>query len=215
MGVAQGPVDGVGFGHAARLHQAPGFARSGRGAGRPWRPAGPWPILDPDVRFSRQLQYAVCGLFDLAYHAGSGPLQVRGLMPQGVNTPMLIQDGTGRLWVRKDVGASDMPAQGLLGELLGWFLGRQVGVPIPDAAIWRGHQSGIAWMSAYLDSVLAWDPALADCYDLSDLGAILALDVVLLNRDRNAGNLLMARWNMCQVERKLLSMVETDGNVGK
>jgi hypothetical protein len=121
----------------------------------------------------------------------SGPLRVRGLMPQGVNTPMLIQDGPGRLWVRKDVGSAGMPAQGLLGELLGWFLGRHIGVPIPDAALWSGRRGGLAWMSAYLDSAIEWDPAIVDRYEASDLGAILALDVALMNRDRNAGNLLI------------------------
>lgn len=121
----------------------------------------------------------------------SGPLRVRGLMPQGINTPMLIEDGTGRLWVRKDVGISDMPSHGLLGELLGWSLGQQIGVPMPDAAIWQGPRDEVAWMSAYLDGMLAWDPALTSRYAVADMGAILAFDVAMLNRDRNTGNLLV------------------------
>lgn len=31
------------------------------------------------MRFSQQVTYALRGLFDLAYHAGSGPLQVRAI----------------------------------------------------------------------------------------------------------------------------------------
>jgi hypothetical protein len=46
-------------------------------------------------------------------------------------------------------------------------------------------------MSAYLDSAIGWDSAITVRYEIYDLGAILTLDIALLNRDRNAGNLLI------------------------
>jgi hypothetical protein len=120
----------------------------------------------------------------------SGPLRIRGLLPRGVNTPMLAEDISGLLWVRKDIGTNDMSPEGLLGEILGWAIGRHVGVRIPDAALWKGN-NGMAWLSSWIDGTIGWDPAMVSRYDLGDLGTITALDVVLLNRDRNPGNLLI------------------------
>ena len=42
-----------------------------------WRGRGSSRILDPSMRFSLQVNYAVCGLFDLAYNGGGEPVQVR------------------------------------------------------------------------------------------------------------------------------------------
>jgi len=113
-------------------------------------------------------------------------------MERGVNDPWLVSDAAGRRWVRKDVGRGGITRQGLLGEAMTWLLGRRVGVPVPDAAVWRGAAGEAAWLSRFLDDAVGWQSWMPTAIeDWGDLGAILALDVVLLNRDRNAANLLI------------------------
>ncbi len=123
----------------------------------------------------------------------STPLVFLRPMEQGVNVPWLVQESTSDvLWVRKDVNAIGLSNQGLCGECLTWLVCQRLGIPTPDGAIWRGPTGELAWLSRFLDGALPWKPRRrAAVQDWSPLSAILALDVVLLNRDRNSRNLLV------------------------
>jgi len=82
-------------------------------------------------------------------------------------------------------------ADALVAEVIGWHVGRWLGVPIPDAAIFA-EPGGSSWCSAVVPDVMHWDVAhLMDIENVDALGALMALDVVTMEVDRHAGNLLI------------------------
>lgn len=102
------------------------------------------------------------------------------------------RDDSGRLWVRKkeeDVGVEPIAA-----EIIGWYLARFLEVPVPTGATyWRRDQpNATSWLSEVVWPALHWDPDRAHYVNnLDDLGNILVLDVLILNSDRHAANLLL------------------------
>lgn len=94
----------------------------------------------------------------------------------------------GVTWIRKR--ELDSGPQPLVAEALGWRLARQLSVPVPPAAI--GEPNGeLSWLSYFLDGAMGWDETRADrLSNPDDLGAILALDAIILNEDRHAANIL-------------------------
>lgn len=96
----------------------------------------------------------------------------------------LTEDG--RRWVAKR--EADMGAQALVAEALTWLLAKRVGAPVPDGAFCEEERT---WLSAFLPDLKHWSPALAgQISNASEVGAILALDVWVLNEARHAGNLV-------------------------
>lgn len=72
------------------IYQAGGRPRAG-GPGR-WRRPAPSRILDPIMRLSLQVHYAICGIFDLAYNGHGELVQVRVIGErQGIPTRYLEQ----------------------------------------------------------------------------------------------------------------------------
>lgn len=100
-------------------------------------------------------------------------------------------DGLGRRWVRKSL--AQIGWQELLAEIVGWFLGRQLGVPVPDAAVLSPGSEDAAWLSAYIPHTVHWEAHHAHFVtDLNGFGAMLALDAIIHNHDRHKMNILLA-----------------------
>lgn len=97
-------------------------------------------------------------------------------------------DGNGRRWVRKRVSPS-----GLLGESISYLLCRAVGAPVPESAVFRTDDSpDVFWLSSYVDAAKHWEGSRSQALARpDDLGAILAVDAVVGNFDRHAGNILL------------------------
>jgi hypothetical protein len=96
----------------------------------------------------------------------------------------------GRRWVRKRVG--DLNWHGLLAEAVGWMVAREIGAPVPDGACLELQGDERSWLSERISPALHWDPLRIHTIDnVDELGAILALDALILNRDRHDQNLLL------------------------
>jgi hypothetical protein len=92
----------------------------------------------------------------------------------------------GRRWIAKR--EEDMGFEALLAEAVSWLLALELGVPVPSAAFCEGQRS---WLSEVVEDVAHWSPALGGAVSNADeVGAILALDVLVMNEARHARNLL-------------------------
>jgi len=115
---------------------------------------------------------------------------VGGVPVRHTNNAVYSIDERGRKWVRKR--ETDMGSEEFLGELLGWLLGNAIGAPLPGGAIHLGPDGVYSWLSESINGVVHWDPSLANSIlNPEGLGALLALDAIILNPDRHAGNILL------------------------
>lgn len=100
------------------------------------------------------------------------------------------RDATGRQWVRKR--ECDTGFQPLLAEAASFLLGRRLGVPQPEGAVFHDGAEW-SWMSERI--VCAgehWEPDMRDWVsNLDELGRVLALDAIVFNEDRHRRNLLV------------------------
>lgn len=99
-------------------------------------------------------------------------------------------DSEGGRWVRKR--EADMGCEGFIAETLSWLVARRVGAPVPAGAVFTADGAERSWLSSVIPAVAHWNAALAPfVINTDELGAILALDTVVLNEDRHAGNILL------------------------
>jgi hypothetical protein len=97
-------------------------------------------------------------------------------------------DDEGRRWVYKR--AEDTGAAGLLGEALAQLLGRWLAAPVPEGAVYLGPD-GPGWASRWV-AAPRWSPLLRDrICNPAQVGAMLALDALLMNEHRSARDLLV------------------------
>lgn len=103
----------------------------------------------------------------------------------GASEPAYAIDENGRRWVRKPANKGE-----LLAECVGWGLSKLLGVPTPACGVHlAGSQS--SFLSEMIEDVLHWDPArVQEMRRVEDLGAMIALDAIIANGDRNVGNIL-------------------------
>jgi hypothetical protein len=98
-------------------------------------------------------------------------------------------DGKGGRWIRKreiNTGIEEM-----LAEILGWMMARQLDVPVPGAAVFLGEGER-SWLSSEIRNVVHWEPSRASLITNYDgFGAMMALDALIMNTDRHAGNILL------------------------
>lgn len=95
----------------------------------------------------------------------------------------------GRAWVIKTVANNG--SEIVLAEATSYLLARALRVQVPEVAVCM-RDGAEAWLSRTVDKVSRWDPlALPTTRNLRHLGALLALDVLVFNRDRHAGNILL------------------------
>lgn len=98
-------------------------------------------------------------------------------------------DAQGQAWIRKR--EANTGCEPLLAEAIGWLLGRELDVPIPDASVCLVAAER-SWLSRRVPDVVHWDPESYLFIKNSDgLGFMLTLDLILLNEDRHAGNILL------------------------
>jgi len=98
-------------------------------------------------------------------------------------------DGGGGRWIRKrecNIGVEEM-----LAEMIGWLIARRLDVPVPDAAVFLA-QGDRSWLSAQIPNVVHWAPSQAPLVtNIDGLGAMMALDALIMNADRHARNILI------------------------
>ncbi len=99
-----------------------------------------------------------------------------------------VDSGGGR-WVRKMyVNTGYQP---VIAEALGWLIGREIGICVPDAAV-HGSGDDLSWLSSYIPHAQHWDGSKAHfIVNINELGAALTLDAVLHNHDRHRQNILL------------------------
>jgi hypothetical protein len=98
-------------------------------------------------------------------------------------------DPKGRRWVRKY--EENTGFQEFLSEALGWLLAKRIGASVPDAALTTVPEKR-SWLSRCIEPAVHWDATCIDRIDnVADLGAMLVLDVLILNEDRHQGNVLL------------------------
>lgn len=114
---------------------------------------------------------------------------------QAIRLPATIthchaMDDKGRRWVRKR--DSDTGPESTVAEAISWLVGREIGVPLPAAAVHGVGTAELSWLSGLVDPMIHWD---ADKWDLVSnqeaMGAVIALDAITLNEDRHNGNILL------------------------
>ncbi len=103
---------------------------------------------------------------------------------------------TQQQWVCKTAELAG--ADTLIAEIIGWYLGRSIGAPLPNAALLLTDPDGLspAWLTETIPNAQHWSDAYLGILDNpEELGAILALDAILLNADRHERNLLLQESN--------------------
>lgn len=97
-------------------------------------------------------------------------------------------DGT--QWIRKR--EIDTGFQPLLAEAVSWLLAQELGMNIPEAAVYEGLEEDRSWLSQYVQAAKHWDPEQAAYVtNIEEFGAVLVLNVLVLNEDCHAGNILL------------------------
>jgi hypothetical protein len=98
-------------------------------------------------------------------------------------------DNTARVWVKKVT----MGANELLAEAVGWLLSKRIGVPIAEAAVHAPSATEAYWLSGLISPAKHWQPSMSGFLaNPSEFGAMFALDAIIGNWDRHAGNILAA-----------------------
>lgn len=105
------------------------------------------------------------------------------------NEAVYALDAAGRRWVAKR--EANMGCEAMLAEAVTWLLARRIGAPVPDAAF-VDDDGGRSWLSAWVPHAKHWSVATAGVIgNAPEAAAILALDAVVLNEARHAGNVLV------------------------
>lgn len=100
-------------------------------------------------------------------------------------------DGDGLKWVGK--GYVDTGVESILAEAISWPIAKELGVKTPSAAVYgKLADDSFMWLSEYVPGSLHWKSEhAAFIANAEEFGAMLALDVVVLNEDRHAKNILL------------------------
>jgi hypothetical protein len=137
-------------------------------------PEGPW----SQVLLGPALELVGAGI-------SVGPVQV----PHTSEAEYFV-DALGRRWVRKSL--LHMGWQEMLAQAIGWFLGRALRVPVPDAATTKGNDGELGWLSSFIPHAVHWEPHHAHFVrNMESFGAMLTLDAIIHNHDRHRMNILL------------------------
>lgn len=114
-------------------------------------------------------------------------------------------DESGTRWIRKR--EPNIGYQELLAESLAWLVGTELGVPLPRSAVHTDEEGNRSWLSEQIDHVVHWNPELTNVIENpAGMGAMIALDAILLNPDRHQGNILLqpignrGRWHVWAID---------------
>lgn len=115
-----------------------------------------------------------------------GPFIDVGLALSGASHPRVLRDSNGRDWVAKT--KAGMRGQ-FLAEVISSLLGRQLGISSPDFAYCIEPH---AWLLEWIDSASPWwEVWNSSVSNEAAIGAMLALDALMLNSDRSEENILL------------------------
>jgi hypothetical protein len=98
----------------------------------------------------------------------------------------------GRTWIRKRVLTAG--CQQLMAEAICWLLARELNLAVPLGAVFvcDTDENETSWLSREVSPILHWgESSFEQVENLETLGGLIALDVLTLNNDRHAGNLLL------------------------
>lgn len=83
------------------------------------------------------------------------------------------------------------PGLSVAAEAFAWLVGHQIGMALPDGALYAGD-AGVGWLSRRIPDARNWAPEDRDAVSNTEqIGAMLALDAVLANDDRHQQNVLV------------------------
>lgn len=98
----------------------------------------------------------------------------------------------GRTWIRKRVLTTGHNS--LTAEAVCWLLAHELQIDVPHAAVYlcEDDDNETSWLSNEISPTLHWgETEYAQVANLENLGGLIALDVLTLNNDRHAGNLIV------------------------
>lgn len=109
----------------------------------------------------------------------------------GVSQAQYVSDGSGRKWVRKltqHTTTAEMLAEGVA-----YLLGRQLNAPVPEFAVClEGGDDAHGCLSHRVEPALHWNADSSDyIINYEQFGAMVTLDVIIMNDDRHAANVLL------------------------
>lgn len=108
-------------------------------------------------------------------------------VPHSNNVHYAHDDDGGRWVVKCEMFGVNV----LLAEAIGYELSKLLGIKSPQPALLASNGEYL-WMTEYLHGVMHWSPNERHLVEnLDSVGAMLALDVVIGNNDRHAGNILL------------------------
>jgi hypothetical protein len=112
-------------------------------------------------------------------------------------------------WVKKYLSAND-----LLAECLGTLLAMDLDVPTAAGGYYVDTSATRWWLSRVIEPAFHWSPQRAQrLAEPKELGAILALDAIIGNRDRHAANIILTPRNT-ETELRAFSIDVADSWIG-
>jgi hypothetical protein len=126
--------------------------------------------------------------FEPCFETVTSGMHVANVEVEHISAADYFKDSLGRPWIRK----VNLGWQELLAELIGWLLGKELGVPQPAGAFYKGAGPEMGWLSAEIASPFHWHGSHAHfVQNIDGLGAMLTLDALIHNHDRHAKNILL------------------------
>lgn len=113
--------------------------------------------------------------------------------PGGINLPVHRQSIDGRSWICKYARKAQRRELMIQSEAIAAMLVPHFGARLPAVAVADIGNEAHAWLSEELVGAVAWEPRqhATILENFGEVGAMLALDAVLLNDDRHPGNLIV------------------------
>lgn len=110
-------------------------------------------------------------------------------VPIGACRPFYFDDIGGGVWIGKST--ANMAWSGLCAEIVAGLLGQQIGARVPPFAVSPSVDETV-WLSSLVNDVQHWSAtASGRIANINELGAMVALDAIIANSDRNLGNILV------------------------
>lgn len=117
----------------------------------------------------------------------------------------------GRRFVRKRL--QEISYDGLLAEILGWLLARELGVPVPAGAV-TGEGEDLSWLSEVVMGSHWVKEKIHFVANPDDLGRMLTFDALVFNPDRHAENIMLTA-GFDELDTKVVCIDAGNALIGK
>lgn len=120
---------------------------------------------------------------------------LREVEVENTSVAKYVVDAEGRKWVGK--AYVDTGLESIAAEALSWSIAMELGARVPLAGHHGAlHDDTFVWLSGYVADSIHWAAEHANFIaNLDELGAMLAVDVLVMNEDRHARNILLTPEN--------------------